>query len=213
MPRGTNGIAHCEIEIDTVPIMRNKINCVGHMTFAFSGIERHGAWQTIQAGSKIHYLPTGHYRDIFGSLFDYGVTITAFQAHDAYFNGVGSLTPSMQMAYALSWQKAGQGEYVQRVGGLTRVGFAGAEGHFYIEGPYQGHSTAHGVAVFALNRMNGIFSLPGPIHGIAVAILRSVGGPLLIEYGELLTNHYTIQPTPAYGQLWPRRITLPVGPH
>lgn len=204
MPRGSNGIAHCEIEIDHVPILRNSIHGVATTALVPDGITRSLYYTQANAGSKIHYTPTGHYRDSLGNPFDYGVTITAFQSHDWEADGIATMMANQSMAYFLSWQKAGDGEYVLRVGGPTKVGVAGAEGHLLLAGPRQAQGVAHGISTLT-NHMVGIFLMPTRIHGIAVVTVGQEGG--ITIYGDLLAQLFSIH-RPVYGQIWPRRIVF-----
>jgi hypothetical protein len=205
IPKSSAGIAHMEIEIDTIPIMRQNIHGVGHFTGSPGGTIKGSQWQTVFAGSRKHYLPSGHYSDIFGR-FDYGVTITAFQAHDWQSDGVGHMVHQPTLAYFLRWQKAGDSGFVQRVGGLIYVGLAGAEGHFFLAGPRQVSSVSAGRATL-INHMTGRFAVPVLIHGVATAVLVDEGGVIVILYGDMLAQNFSV-PTPAYGQLWPRRMHL-----
>lgn len=204
MPRGSNGIAHCEIEIDTIPIMRQRIDGVGHFQSTISPSTRQFQWQTVAAGAVKRYAADGPYIDGLGR-FHYGVEIAQFQPHDFQADGIGHLAASMRMAYALRWQKAGDGSFVQRVGGPSYVGPAGAEGHLIFRPEPTFVSTSRGRGGGSWH-MTGYFAMPSPIHGVAHVVMSVAGGtPVVIFYGDMLAQNFSIA-VPAYGQIWPRRF-------
>jgi hypothetical protein len=204
IPNGSNGMSNVRVEIDHVPIMHHHSNGVGHGSLVPNGIERRASMRA-DAGSYKHYLPTGHFTDLFGR-FDYGVTITAQPVEVVWSPaGVGHMTAHMQVAYILRWMTRGQrftGD------GRDTGGTSGGVGTFDLAGPKalvsisRGRSTERIVmnasARFAANL------LP---HGLATMIAFT--GIPDDRIGNLLRFFFQPMPT-GEGQFWPRRTPQPV---
>lgn len=214
MPAGSNGIAHMTIEINGVPILRVVSHGVATMLSTLSGQIKNMSI-SIAAGSRPYYTFSG---------FHYGVEITAFQAHDAYFNGVGHM---VNFATQISYMRA-----TSR--GIGRMSIRDNRVFFESRSETNLHRWTEHLSVEPYGpgyelRPTPIYS-PDAWHMVAAFALaiRARGRSrmdmttfMMTVYGNLLARYWSVQRpdlpnidgdasnNPGHGQYWPRQRKLP----
>ncbi len=182
MPRGSNGIAHMEIEIDGVPIMRQRIDGVAGGFITASHSVRQFSWTN-------YFAPTDNNPNTGPTQGGKGhMTATAFQPHDWQADGIGHMLSPLTLHYAFRTDPHGVG-------------------HMEVEGPKQLVIVGHGRAS-TIWHMTGMFAVPTLIQGVATVQMVLEGGTIFVVlYGDMLAQNFSIS-RPTHGQLWPRRFHL-----